>query len=171
MGADDPVISYVERPFIRKFLHDRRFTSWDSLIDTVLDDDALRVMVEDLKLLLTEELWKQVRKDCAVRSQILNSLAEAIIILTKVALEHSHDPSAPSPYHNNLWGHPKFRKKWHAFYDENKRSIHISREFRTFLSRPGIDRMLAPSDMKMLKTSPFAHLMDYWKDDATSKVP
>ena len=163
VGADQPVISYFERTFIQKFLQRRRLTSWDSLLDVVLEDDALRVLIEDLKLLLTEELWKQVRKDCAVRSQILNVLIEAIIILTKVALEHNSNPSAPSPYENILWGHPRFRKQWRKFYDDNKRGIHISREFRTFLSRPGIDRKLAPSDEKMLKTSPFAHLMDYWE--------
>ena len=163
MGADVPVIGYYERPFIRNFLQDRRLTSWDSLIDVVLDDDALRVLIEDLKILLTDELWKQVRKDCAVRSQILNSLAEAIIILSKIALEHINDPSDPSPHGYLLWWNPKFRKQWRQFYDKNKKGMHISREFRTFLSRPTIDRKLAPSDEKMLQSSPFVYLIDYWE--------
>ena len=88
----------AESPFTSQFTQNSMNAASNSAkfpVDVVLDDDALRVLIEDLKILLTEELWKQARKDCAVRSQILNSLAEAIIILPTVALEHSNDPSDP----------------------------------------------------------------------------
>ena len=163
MGADIPVIGYYEQPYIKKFLQDRRLTSWDSLIDVVLDNDVLRMVIDDLKILLTEELWKQARKECAVRSQILNSLAEAIIVLPGIALEYNNDRSNPSPHGYQLWGHPKFRKQWRKFYDKNKKGMYATREFRTFLSRPTIDRNLASSDEKMLQSSPFIYLIDYWE--------